>query len=63
METIKDWLLDFKYWLTTPLHNFKVKHTICCPNCHKIYHRIKKFEIGQNTLCKNCRKLELFKKF
>lgn len=55
MQTIKDWLLIFKYWLISPIDNFKTSHTICCPKCYKIWHQFRKYQPGQNTLCKDCR--------
>lgn len=56
MQGIKDWLLVMKYWLIRPIDNFKTDRSICCPRCYKIWHQLRKYKVGQNTLCKDCRK-------
>lgn len=56
MQGIKDWLLVIKYWLIRPIDDFKTDRSICCPRCYKIWHQLKKYKVGQNTLCKDCRK-------
>ena len=56
MQGIKDWLLIIKYWLIRPIDNFKTDRSICCPRCYKIWHQFRKYKVGQNTLCKDCRK-------
>lgn len=56
MQGIKDWLLVIKYWLIRPIDNFKTNRSICCPRCYKIWHQLRKYKVGQNTLCKDCRK-------
>ena len=48
MQEIKDWLLIIKYWLIKTVDNFVTMRTI--------WHQFRKYKVGQNTLCKDCRK-------
>lgn len=55
---MKELFMIIKYWLMKPIDKFKIDHTICCPKCYKEWHQFRKYQHGQNTLCKNCRKQE-----
>ncbi len=59
MQEIKGFLLILKDWLINSINYFTTKHTILCPKCYKAWYQFRKYRVGQNTLCKDCRKENL----
>ena len=48
-------ILMYEKFIGYPIYRIKVRHTICCTSCHKVYHQFKRYKEGQPCLCKTCR--------